>query len=235
MNQILDYKLDKSDFSFCSNNSQTSKFNKKKKKRNEKSSHIYATILIISIFFLLALSIYCCFYFYNLHHTDINAKQLSQSFLVSTLYSNSNNYSATSLNSTYVTNNTTPIIIGTIHISKINLHYPILSYANEATLQKSLARFAGPMPNQIGNLCIAGHNNIDNSFFGKLNLLDIGDEIIIYDLSGNYLTYNVYNKYETVNTDLSCTSQNTNGFKIVTLITCNSLKGTRKIYVAKAE
>ena len=88
---------------------------------------------------------------------------------------------------------------------------------------------------KYGNLCIAGHNNIDNSFFGKLNLLNIGDTIRIYDLSGTYLNYTIFDKKEINSTDLSCTLQNTNGEIQLTLMTCNSFKNTRIIYKAKAE
>ena len=88
------------------------------------------------------------------------------------------------------------------------------------------------MPNEIGNLCIGGHNNIDNSFFGKIKQLNLGDEIKIYDLSGNYIKYKLYDKKEILNNDLSCTNQNTNGKKIITLVTCNTLKDTRVVYTA---
>ena len=58
-------------------------------------------------------------------------------------------------------------------------------------LDISVCRFAGPMPNEIGNLCIAGHNYINNKLFGRLAELKIGDEITIYDLSGNSINYSI--------------------------------------------
>lgn len=229
MNQILVYKLDSTDFN--TNILAPSASSKKQ----SKSAKLYYSILIVCILVISSSTLYSCIYFYNLKSTNDYSKQLSQSFSVSTLYSSNNNYSTSFLNSNTSEGTSTPFIIGAIEIPKINLYYPILSYATEESLKKSLARFAGPMPNETGNLCIAGHNNIDNSFFGKLGLLEIGDEIKIYDLSGNYLIYYTYDKYETTSSDTSCTSQETNGLKIITLITCNSLKDTRKIYKAKAE
>lgn len=59
------------------------------------------------------------------------------------------------------------------------------------------------------------------------------DEIQIYDLSGNMVTYIVSNIYEASPTDTSCTYQNTNGVSIVTLLTCNNVSGKRLIVVAK--
>ncbi len=89
------------------------------------------------------------------------------------------------------------------------------------------------MPNEIGNLCIAGHNYVDYKFFSRANELTKGDIITIYDLSGNSLDYSIYNIYETSSNDISCTSQNTNNTRIVTLITCNNVNGKRLIIQAK--
>ena len=85
------------------------------------------------------------------------------------------------------------------------------------------------MPNEIGNLCIAGHNYVDYKLFSRLNELNINDSITIYDLSGNFKTYKVYDIYETAPDDISCTFQNTNGKRIVTLVTCNNVNGKRLV------
>lgn len=89
------------------------------------------------------------------------------------------------------------------------------------------------MPNEVGNLCIAGHNYVDYKLFSRLNELEINDEISIYDLSGNSIKYEIYDIYETSPNDTSCTFQNTNGEKIVTLITCNNVNGKRLVLHAK--
>ena len=191
----------------------------------------YLIFFSISILFALLLFIYIVIHVLNSKSNNLNSKKLLQSFAISTLYSEDNSYS-TSLDSSFSKD---PFIIGIIEIEKINLNYPILSYSTEESLKISPCRFAGPEPNEVGNLCIAGHNNVDNSFFGKLNLLSLGDIIRIYDLSGNRLNYKIYAKDEINSSDLSCTSQETNGEKHVTLITCNSLIDTRIIYKAKEE
>ena len=45
--------------------------------------------------------------------------------------------------------------------------------------------------------------------------------------------YTIFDKKEVESTDLSCTSQETDGKKIVTLMTCNSVKQTRIIVQAE--
>ena len=100
-------------------------------------------------------------------------------------------------------------------------------------LNISVCRFAGPLPNEIGNLCIAGHNYVDYKFFSRLNELVINDELTIYDLSGNNKTYSIYDIYETEPDNISCLFQNTNGLRIVTLITCNNVNGKRLVIHAK--
>ena len=126
-----------------------------------------------------------------------------------------------------------PFVIGIIKISKINLNYPIISETNDDLLKISLCRFAGPMPNEYGNLCIAGHNYVDNKFFSNLNKLKNDDIIEIYDLYGNQINYKVFNKYEVKANDLSCTKQDNSNKRIITLLTCNNVNGKRT--VVKAE
>ena len=89
------------------------------------------------------------------------------------------------------------------------------------------------MPNEIGNLCIAGHNYVDYNLFSRLNELEFNDEIIIYDLNGNSIVYKIYDIYETNPDDTSCTFQNTNGIRIITLVTCNNVNGKRLVIHAK--
>lgn len=199
-------------------------------KTNSNKKYLFLCIFYASILLFASTFIYMCVYYYKLNDNNVKSKSLLQSFNISSLYVNDNRYNASYISTTQ---NLEYFVIGVIEIDKINLHYPILSYSTEENLRISLCRFAGPMPNEIGNFCIAGHNNIDNSFFGKLNLLDYGDVIRIYDVYGTLLNYSIYDKYEVLNTDFSCTSQNTNGKRIVTLMTCNSLKDTRVILKAE--
>ena len=86
---------------------------------------------------------------------------------------------------------------------------------------------------KYGNMCVAAHNYDDDRFFGNLYKLDLGDEIKIYDSSGYCISYLVYDKFETDNSDTSSTSQDTNSLKEITLVTCNNLNKKRLIIKAK--
>ena len=124
-------------------------------------------------------------------------------------------------------------IIGIIKIDKINICYPILSETTDELLKIAPCRFAGPYPNEIGNLCIAGHNFDDNRFFGNLSKLAKDDEIQIFNSTGNMLKYIVFDKYETSPSDIDCLKPSIDNIKEITLITCNNLNGNRLIVKAK--
>lgn len=188
---------------------------------------IYNSIFIISI---LVATLFLFWLFKMKHTSNINeeiSKKLTTSYSISTLYSNETSYISEPQNTS------APFVIGIIKIDKINLNYSILSVTNNDLLDISVCKFAGSMPNEVGNLCIAGHNYVDYKFFSRLNELEKNDIITIYDLTGNYLNYSIYDIYETKANDLSCTSQETNNTKIVTLITCNNMNGKRLIVKAK--
>ena len=129
--------------------------------------------------------------------------------------------------------------IATINIPKINVEYPILDgetdsvEETEALLKISPTKFWGPEPNEVGNFCIVGHNYRNSRFFSKVPTLENGDIIKITDLAGQTINYRVYNKYEVEPTDVSCTSQLTNGNKEITLITCTNDSKMRVIVKAR--
>lgn len=130
-------------------------------------------------------------------------------------------------------NGETSNVIGIIEIKELNLKYPILSTISDELLKIAPCKFYGPGVNEIGNLCIAGHNYDDNTFFSNLHKLNIDSEILITDIYNNSITYQVYDKFETSVDDVSSTSQLTDGNKEITLITCNNLNKNRLIVKAK--
>ena len=129
--------------------------------------------------------------------------------------------------------------IATVSIPKLNLQYPVLdgetdsAEETEALLKISPTKFWGPEPNEVGNFCIVGHNYRNTKFFSKVPTLVSGDIITLTDLSGRTIQYKVYNKYEVAPTDVSCTTQLTNGKKEVTLITCTDDSKLRVIVRCK--
>jgi len=86
---------------------------------------------------------------------------------------------------------------------------------------------------KCGNLCIVGHNYWNTKFFSKVPTLKKGDKIEITDLSGRTITYKVYKKYEVLPSDISCISQETDGKREVTLVTCT--KDSKYRVIIKAE
>ncbi len=109
-------------------------------------------------------------------------------------------------------------VIGKIEIPKLNLEKYILSETSEQALKVAVTKTAGPRVNEIGNLCIAGHNYIQT--FGRLKELEKGDILILTDTYDRKITYQVYETSKVLPTDTSCLSQETKGEKEVTLITC---------------
>lgn len=226
MNQILKPEQDTSNKNSNHNIFQSSK-------QNKKQTRFFIFLFIISS------SIATCFLFaffiriLNLQKKEALSDELMKSYQISTLYSNHTNYLAEHIISDNSNSWTNPFVIGMIKIDKINLNYPILSESNKELLNISVCRFAGPMPNQIGNLCIAGHNYVDYKFFSRLHELEKNDKIKIYDLNGQIKEYVVTKKYEANPNDISCTNQNTNGKILLTLLTCNNVSGKRLILNAK--
>lgn len=218
---------------YINNTNISSKYNNNNFSNNNYNKYNkFKFIFIFSIIIcILLIAIYIISSYLNSKNEKLS-KSLINNFGITTLYSNSVDYSAFKLN----TNNNSisnPFVIGLIKIDKINLTYPILSSTTDELLKISPCYFYGCMPNEVGNLCIAGHNYSNDTIFGKVDLLSIGDIIRIYDLNSNFIDYIIYSIYEVSPNNTSCLNQNTYGKKEVTLITCNTLKGTRLILKAK--
>jgi len=113
----------------------------------ESHHKIYKFQFILSAFIAFCFLIIFFTHILKLNENERISEQLMDIYHVSTLYSNSNNYSSQFLdNSSH--NSLTPFVIGMVKIDKIDLNYPILSESNKELLQISLCRFAGPMPNE---------------------------------------------------------------------------------------
>ena len=124
--------------------------------------------------------------------------------------------------------------IATINIPSIDCHYPILSTTTDELLKISPCYFWGAKPNEVGNFCIVGHNYRNTKFFSKVPKLENGDIIEIKDLTGRTINYSVYSKYIVSPTDVTCTSQLTDGKKEITVITCTNDGSGRVVVKARA-
>ena len=130
----------------------------------------------------------------------------------------------------------TYITDGKITIPKLGIEYGILDgetdseAETEELLKMSPVKFHGPEINTVGNYCIVGHNYRNSRFFSKVPTLVNGDIIQITDFTDNStVEYEVYNKYVVDPADVSCTSQNTDGRREITLITCTDDSSQRWI------
>ena len=117
-----------------------------------------------------------------------------------------------------------------LNIPGLGINYPVLSEQSEELLKISLNKYWGPAPNEVGNYCIVGHNYRSGKMFGNLSKIQNGDKVELTDASGRTLTYTVYNKYVVEPDDTRCTSQLTNGYKELTLITCTN-QGKQRLVV----
>lgn len=113
-------------------------------------------------------------------------------------------------------------VIAKLEIPTINLETYILGKYSEETLNVSVTKFWGANPNMEGNFCIAGHNFKNENMFRNLKKLEIGNKLFISDNTVGKVEYEIYDLYKVLPEDVSCLSQETNGKREVTLITCTT-------------
>lgn len=123
-------------------------------------------------------------------------------------------------------------VIGKLEIPKIDLTTYILVETNKETLNKSVTKLCGPKANGVGNLCVTGHNYHKDLMFGDLKKVELNDKIYVTGLNGNKVEYIVYDMYTVYPKEVECLSQETEGERQITLITCTT--GAIKRLVVKA-
>lgn len=119
-----------------------------------------------------------------------------------------------------------------LEIPTINLETYVLQDYSTSALNVSVTKFWGANPNQEGNFCIAGHNFIRKNMFRNLKKLKLKDKLYILDNEIGKVEYEIYDIYKVEPEDVSCLSQETNGKKEVTLITCTN--DSKKRIIVKA-
>ena len=124
-------------------------------------------------------------------------------------------------------------VLAKLEIPKIKLEtYVLKTYSNES-LNISVVKFWGAKPNTSGNFCIAGHNFKNENMFHNLKDLSVVDNLFVIDNDVGRVEYEIYNIYKVSPEDVSCLSQETEGEKQVTLITCTNDSSKRIIVKAK--
>lgn len=187
----------------------------------------YKWLFQLELAFSLLVLLISLFYFPYLIYQESDRNRISHSLLQP--YSIAKLYASANVPYEEKVIPDSPFVIGTLEIPSLSLTLPVLSEMNDELLKLSACRFYGPMPNQVGNLCIAGHNYNDGSFFSNVPQLSVGDVILFTDTYYHTITYEIYQKYEISAKDISCTNQETNGQKEITLVTCNNFTGNRII------
>ena len=124
-------------------------------------------------------------------------------------------------------------IEGILEIPSIELKYPIINQTNDETMKISVTKFWGNTINEIGNYCIAGHNNLDGTMFGKVKKLQKGDIIKLTNLYGETIEYKIFDTYVIDPNDVTCTEIVEEGTREVTLITCTNGRKNRLITKAR--
>lgn len=125
-------------------------------------------------------------------------------------------------------------VIAKLEIPKINLETNVLKDYTTDGMKVCSSKFFGPEPNEVGNFCIAGHNYEQENMFNHLINLEKGDELYLTDNKNGKITYSIYDIYRVKPQNTAPIGQETNGNKIVTLITCVNYSRSRLIVQAIA-
>lgn len=121
-----------------------------------------------------------------------------------------------------------------VRIPRLEINYPVIAETSEELLKISVNKYWGPMPNEIGNYCIVGHNYKSKKMFGRLSEAEKGDIIELEGMDGKVVKYSVYDMFTVEPNDTSCTTQLTGGKREVTLITCTNY-GTQRLIIKARE
>lgn len=123
--------------------------------------------------------------------------------------------------------------IAKLEVEKINLNVAVLSEWSYELLDISVNKFSGPEPNEPGNFIVIGHNYLNGSHFGSLNLLEIGDSIDFTDLSGRKITYEVYEIL--IIKPVEVEKLMTNKERTLTLVTCDDENDELRLVIKSKE
>jgi len=124
--------------------------------------------------------------------------------------------------------------VGTMEIPAINFSYPIIDSVSKSSIENAVAVLyppGGETINQPGNTVVIGHNYRNGVFFSNNKKLNNGDKIYVKDYRGTRLTYTIYNKFETSDSDTSFYQRETNGKAELTLSTCTDASNDRRLII----
>ena len=191
---------------------------KKSKKLNRKKVVCFIIILIVFAFYLIKIL--------KNDENDENKNLAENATYISNDVNNMDTNEQNEINTSTVEKISMPdkienyTVIGQLVIEEIDFEKYILNKTTNYSLNLSVTKLYGPEVNGQGNLCIIGHNS--KGLFIKLKKLEVNDTFYIIDKKNcEKVTYQIYDKYTVVPTNLDCLNQNTKDKREVTLITCN--------------
>lgn len=124
-------------------------------------------------------------------------------------------------------------VMGSIEIPKTGINLPILEEVTKKSLETSVAILYGVGLNEPGNTTIVGHNYRNGLFFSDNKKLAVGDIIYITDQTGNRVTYEIYDRFQTTPSDAKYMERDTEGAREISLSTCTDDSKARLILLAK--
>lgn len=189
---------------------------------------MYKIILVCLIIATITVSILVAVKYVNLYKNEIEAKQVISSINQEL---ENDNETIKKINQQIQGHK----VVGIIRIPKINLEYPILETTSKETLNISITKFWGNQINEIGNVSLAGHNNLNGTMFGKTKKLEVGDIIELTDIQNVTLKYRIFKTYVIDPNDISCILPEQEGVREITLITCTNGNKNRLIVKAREE
>ena len=125
--------------------------------------------------------------------------------------------------------------IAKLEVPKINLDTYILKDYTQEGMKVCASKFWGPEPNEVGNFCIAGHNYQQENMFNHLIDLETGDELYLSDNKNGKYVYTIDKIYRVKPENTAPIMQETQGKRMVTLITCVNYSKNRLIVQAVEE
>ena len=127
------------------------------------------------------------------------------------------------------------IVEGKIEMPVVGLNYPVLNTMTDAhAIDVAVAVQYGVGLNKIGNTVIIGHNYRNGLFFGSNKKMNVGDSVYITDIeTGSRIRYEIYDKFDTKESDTSYYNRDTEGKREITLVTCRQNNAYRLVLLAR--
>lgn len=185
-------------------------------KINKKLKYVFKTQLFIS----LIIAAIIIFIFIKNYNNEENLEEISTQI-----------NKAVKLSAIYnVQNEKLELYFGKIVIDKIDLEYTIFNEFSEELLKIAPCKFYGKDLETKGNIAIVAHNYNDDRFFGRLDELEVKDNIKIISFDNKEYNYTIYDIFETEEDDTSILKNNK--YYELTLVTCNNINKKRIIVKA---